>query len=113
MPNLFDPPPIYDLPLVKGQDLIVDFKNRVPDSNPAEYVEYDAGVSVSLIIDTDPPTEAVGVVDGIHAVCRLESTATDQIKAGLLWRARITLPGDPTTDLIAINGRTIRRDGKA
>lgn len=111
-PNLFDPPQKYNLPLVKGQDLIVDFKNRVPGSDPAEYVEYDEGVVVTLIIDTSPPTEAVGVVDGIHAVCRVESTVADDIRAGLLWRCRITLPDDPTTDLVAINGRTTRSDGK-
>jgi hypothetical protein len=110
-PPLFNAPPVFSLPLVKGQDLIVNFKNRVPDSNPVEYEAYEAGVVVTLIIDTAPPTEAVGVVDGVNAVCRLESTVTDTIKGGLLWRARVTLPGSPTTDLVAITGKTVRPDG--
>lgn len=112
MANLFEPPPIYDLPLVKGQDLVVDFKNRVPDSNPAEYDEYADGVSVELIIDTEPPTVATGTIDGIHAVCRLESTVCDGIKKGIPWRCRVTLPDTPPLDLVAINGVTIRSDGK-
>lgn len=112
MANLFDPPPTYDLPLVKGQDLIVDFKNRVPDTNPAEYEDYADGVTVTLIIDTDPVTQAEAVIDGIHAVCRIESTTCDTIKRGLLWRCRITIPGTPTTDLVGVNGVTVRADGK-
>lgn len=112
MANLFDPPPIYDLPLVKGQDLVVDFKNRVPDSNPAEYEEYADGVAVALIIDTETPTTATGVIDGIHAVCRVESTVCDGIRKGVPWRCRVSLPGEPTLDLVAINGLTIRSDGK-
>lgn len=110
MANLFEPPPTYNLPLVKGQDLVVDFKNRQPDSNPPEYLPYAEGTSVSLIIDTDPPTVAPAVLDGIHAVCRLESEVCDRIPARVPWRCRITLDDD--VDLVAIHGVTTRFDGK-
>lgn len=112
MANLFDPPPTYDLPLVKGQDLVIDFKNKTPGSNPAAYVDYDAGVAVSLVIDTDPVTTAVGVITGHHAVCRVESTVSDAIAKGKLWRCVVSLPGSPTTERVPANGVTIRSDGK-
>jgi hypothetical protein len=112
MANLFDPPPIYNLPLVKGQDLVVDFKNKVPGSNPATYVDYDAGVTVSLVIDTDPVTTAAAVITGYHAVCRVESADSDAIAKGKFWRCIISLPGSPTTERVPVNGVTIRADGK-
>lgn len=112
MPNLFNPPPIYDLPLVKGQDLVIDFKNKVPGSNPAEYVDYADGVTVKLVIDADTDTTAQAEIDGFHAVCRIESDVSDQLTKGLLWRCVISLPGTPTTERVPVNGRTIRSDGK-
>lgn len=113
MPNLFDPPPIYDLPLVKGQDLVVDFKNKQPGSNPAVYIDYDVGVTVAMIIDTDPVTTAEAEITGHHAVCRVESEDSDVIAKGLLWRCLVTLPGSPTTERVPVNGETKRYDGKA
>lgn len=112
MANLFEPPPIYDLPLVKGQDLVIDFKNKTPGSNPAVYVDYDVGVTVTLVIDSDPVTTAPATINGYHAVCRVESTASDGIAKGLLWRCVLSLPGSPTTERVPANGRTIRSDGR-
>lgn len=112
MANLFDPPPIYDLPLVKGQDLVIDFKNKVPGSNPAEYVDYADGVTVKLVIDADTDTVADATISGYHAVCRIESDVSDLLPRGLLWRCIISLPGTPTTERVPVNGRTIRSDGK-
>jgi hypothetical protein len=111
-PNLFDPPPKYTLPLVKGQDLVVDFKNKVPGSNPAEYEDYADGTAVSLVIETDPVTTVVAAMDGFHAVARVESTASDGIAAGKLWRCVVSLPGTPTTERVGANGKTKRFDGK-
>jgi hypothetical protein len=108
MANLFDPPPIYDLPLVKGQDVVVDFKNKVPGSDPAEYVDYDDGVTVTMVIDTDPPTTAVATISGYHAVCRIESTDSDTIVKGLEWRCVVSIPGTPSTERVPVEGRTIR-----
>jgi hypothetical protein len=112
MANLFDPPPIYNLPLVKGQDLVVDFKNKTPGSDPAVYVDYDAGVTVSLVIDTDPLTTAVATITGFHAVARVESAISDVIAKGKLWRCIVSLPGSPTTERVPVNGVTTRSDGK-
>lgn len=110
--NLFPTPPIYNLPLVKGQDLVIDFKNKTPGSDPAEYVDYAGGVTVTLIIETDPVTTAVGVITDFHAVVRVESTVSDAIAKGKLWRCVVSLPGSPTTERVPVNGVTIRSDGK-
>ena len=112
MANLFDPPPIFDLPLVKGQDLIIDFKNKTPGSNPPVFIDYDDGVTVSVTIDTNPPTEAEAEITGHHAVCRLESTVTDDIPKGVLWRCTVSIPGSPVADRVPTNGVTARYDGR-
>lgn len=113
MANLFNPPPLYDLPLVKGQDLVIDFKNKVPGSSPTEYLDYGVGVTVTLVIDSTPPTTATAVITDHHAVCRVESTASDPLAKGLLWRCVLSLPGSPTTERVPVNGVTARYDGKA
>lgn len=112
MANLFDPPPIYDLPLVKGQDLVIDFKNKTPGSEPAEFIDYADDVTVTLVIEASPVIEAEAAIDGHHAVCRVESTESDPLAKGLLWRCVVSLPGSPTTERVPVNGRTIRSDGK-
>jgi hypothetical protein len=110
--NLFAPPAIYNLPLVKGQDLVIDFKNKTPGSDPAEYINYDSGVTVTLIIDSDPVTTAEADITDYHAVCRIESTVSDTLAKGLLWRCVISLPGTPTTERVPVNGLTVRSDGR-
>lgn len=112
MATLFDPPPVYDLPLVKGQDLVVDFKNKTPGSDPPVYINYDAGVTVTLIIESDPVTTAPAAITDHHAVCRIESEVSDALAKGLLWRCVVSIPGTPTTERVPVNGRTIRSDGK-
>ena len=110
---LFDPPPIFDLPLVKGQDLIVNFKNKVPGSSPVEYEDYPDDMSVELIIDRkDDPVISTAVIDGFNAICRVESEVCDVLKAGILWRCRVNITGPPDDNLVAINGVTFRSDGK-
>lgn len=111
MTNLYDPPPIYSLPLVKGQDLVVDFKRKVPGSDPAQYVNYDPGVTVSLIIDSDPVTIAAATITTYHAVCRIESTASDALASNLKWRCVVSFPGSPSTERVPANGVTKRWDG--
>lgn len=106
---LFKPPPIRDLPLTKGQDLIVNFKNRIPNVTPAQYQPYESGVSVLLVIETSPATEVLATIDGENAVCKVESTETDTIRDGTLWRAVVNFPDN--INLVAINGATVRWDG--
>lgn len=113
MANLFDPPSIFNLPLSLGKDLVVDFQRQVTSGFPPVAVDtaYEAGTTVSLIIDTTPPTVAVATINGFHAVVRIPSEVTDHIKSKLLWRCRVSLLD--ATDLVPCNGQTIRFDGKA
>lgn len=111
MTLLFNPPLIRDLPLTLGRDLIVDFVRVDPvDDTP---MDYDAGATGRLVIDTDPVTTADAVITAEHAVCRIESAVTDLI-GKVLWRFVVSAPysEDATTDTVPVNGKTIRYDGK-
>lgn len=112
MTTLFKPPPVYGLPLSKGGDLIVDFRNKVPGSDPPAYADYPDGVQIKLVIDTDTPIQATAVMSTSHAVVRVESEVADTIPGGKLWRCIYQQAGSPTTDKVAANGRTERYDGK-
>lgn len=115
MANLYDPPPIRDLPLTRGRDLVVDFQQQIPVDDVLTYTPYGDGVTVSLIIDTDhDPVVAEAVIDGYHAIVRIESTVADIIPKGKLWRCRISTPasGEQTDDIVPVNGRTVRYDGR-
>lgn len=107
MANLYAIPQKYSLPLTKGQDLVIDFKQKIDD----EYVDYDNDVTVSLVIDTSTPIVANAVIDGYHAVCRVESTAADAVPAGVLWRLVFSTAGSPSTERVVINGKVVRADG--
>jgi hypothetical protein len=109
---LFDPPPVYGLPISKGGDILVDFKNKVRGSNPATYEDYPDGVSVVLVIDTDTAITATATISTHHAVVRIESEVADLIPAGKLWRCIYRVAGSPVTDVIVANGKTERHDGK-
>lgn len=106
-------PPIYSLPFSKGGDLSVIFRNKVPSSNPAAYVDYPDGVAVRIVIDTDEPITATAVITGEYAAVRVESEIGDLIPAGKLWRCIYQAPGSPTTEIVVTNGVTARFDGKA
>lgn len=107
MTNLFDPPAVYTLPLVKGQDLVVDFQKVDDDGNP---VDYTSDESVTLVIDTDPATTADAVINGNHATCRVESTVTDAIVKSFAWRCVVSTAGSPSTEAVPCNGKTKRFD---
>jgi hypothetical protein len=116
--NLFAPPAVYTLPLTKGRDLVIDFKQKMPDGEGVlVYTEYGEGVEVLLIIDTAPePIVAEAVIDGYHAVVKVESDITDDIPGGTYWRCLVSIPDNgseaTTTDLVPCNGRVSRFDGK-
>lgn len=109
MTNLFDPPPKYDLPLSKGGDLSVDFRNN-PSGDEVTFVDYGFGVTVTLIIDTAPVTEAPATVSTSHAAVKIESAVTDLIKATTPWRLIVSSPTSPTTETVAAYGRVKRFD---
>lgn len=110
---LFNPPPVYGLPLSKGGDLIVDFLNKVPGSDPVAYEDYPSGVAIVLKVDTDTPITATAVITTHHAVVRVESEVADIIPAGKLWRCIYRVTASPATDIIVANGKTERHDGKS
>jgi hypothetical protein len=108
--NLFDPPPKYFLPLSKGGDLSVDFRNN-PSNDDATFVDYDSGVTVTLVIDTDPVISAPATITTYHAYVKVESTVADAIAANVSWRLIVSTPTSPTTETVAANGKTKRFDG--
>lgn len=109
-PNLFTPPPKYNLPLSKGSDLSVDFRNN-PSDDQVTFVDYDAGVTVTLVIDTPTPILASATIDGHHAYVKVESAVVDAITVMVAWRVIVSTPTSPTTETVGANGKTKRFDG--
>jgi hypothetical protein len=108
MADLFAPPPKYTLPLTKSGDLVVDFLND-PNQNET-YVDYDAGVTVTLVIDTETPIEAEATITDHHAVVKIESDVADEIPSNTVWRLIYSSPTTPTTETVAAYGKTKRFD---
>lgn len=108
--TLFDPPPQYVLPLSKGGDLSVDFRNN-PSGDETTFVDYDPGVTVTLVIDTTSPVQAVATISTYHAAVKVESAVTDTIPARTGWRLIVSSPTSPTTETVAANGKVQRFDG--
>lgn len=106
--NLFAPPPKYVLPLSKGGDLVVEFLND-PDGD-GTYTDFDAGVTVTLVIEAATPVEADADVSGHTATVRVESDVADDIPTGKAWRVVVSSPTDPSTEKVAANGKTKRFD---
>jgi|SRR6185312_16783774 len=110
-PNLFSPPPKYVLPLAKGGDLSVNFQNN-PSGDGSTFVNYGAGVGVSLVIDVpDSPITAPATISGSSANVKIESTVTDTVPAGTGWRLVVSNPTSPTTEIVAAYGTVKRFDG--
>lgn len=106
---LFPPPPKYVLPLSKGGDLSVDFRN-CPSGDGTTFVAYDAGVTVTLMIDTTSPITAAATMSTYHATVKIESTVTDTIPNATVWRLIVSTPTSPTTETVAAYGNVKRFD---
>lgn len=107
------PPPIEDLPVTEGKDIIVDFQRTDPASHAP--LDYDDGSIVSLIIETTPPIIATATPEGSHAICRIpaDQTPPETVKQGTLWRCEVAVvDGADTIGLVPMNGRVVRFDGK-
>lgn len=127
MTTLFDPPPIYDLPISKGSDLFFGFIYKPlvvdEDGDPVldgggnkQYVaaDYPDGSSVKLVIETDDPAAPISVtatIDGSMATVLEDYLIADTVKNGKLWRAVITYSNG--LDQVLANGVVARWDGKA
>lgn len=113
--NLIPPPPTAILPLSLGRDVILTFRNTVPDVVPVEYVDFPAGVDVKLVIGKgSSEITSTTTITGHEAVCRIQSTEADTVKAGALWRVVVSVSngsGVPITDEVPLNGKVVRADG--
>lgn len=109
-PNLFNPPGVFALPLSTGGDLVVDFQNN-PSGDQTTFVDWDAGVTVTLAIDSATPISQAATISTYHAVVKIESTVTDLIPKNTYWRLIVSNPTSPTTEIIACNGKVARFDG--
>lgn len=110
---LFPPPLVRVLPVSLGGDIIVDFKNRVPNSNPVAYLDYPNDISVTLVIgEGADKIVKTATISTHHAVCRVESSVADTLKDTTLWACIVHVAGSPQTDdIVAINGTLERNDG--
>lgn len=107
--SIIQPPVKAILPVSLGRDVVLTFRNRVPDSDPVSYVDFPAGVSVRLVIGKgESEVTGVGVISGSYATCRIESTAADSIKTGAPWRLIVSLGSE---DEVPVNGTVVREDG--
>lgn len=113
MGNVYDPPPTADLPLSLGRDVILTFRNKVPGSDPASYVDYPAGVSVTLVIGKGASEiSGAATISGSDATCRIESTLADGVRTGTLWRVVVSkTDGAFVDDEVPLNGKVVRSDG--
>ena len=106
-PLIFAIPPRGTLPISKGGDIVVDFLQRID----GVYTDYAPGVVVKLVIDAKPQAISVdAVITTYHAVCRVESQDADGVNDGTMWRCIVSYPTIPTTEVIAMNGVTVRAD---
>lgn len=122
MTDLFPPPPVFTLPVVKGQDLRCDFVYKplvvddeglpvLADGQPQyAMADYPEGATVTLTIDTDPPTVLEATITGAHAIPVLDYLEADQLASKLLWRCVLTTTDG--IDTVLAHGTTQRRDGK-
>lgn len=113
MTNLFNPPPTAVLPLSLGRDVVLTFRNQVPNSDPVQYQNFPSGVSVKLVIGKgSTAVEGVATISGSEAVCRIESEEADKIRPGTLWRVVVSSDqGDYSADEVPLNGKVVRSDG--
>lgn len=106
---LFPTPLLRSLPLSKGGDLAFTIKPKAPtttwpDSLLSAWVEIDVDSS-------QPPTRWLGQISSNQIAFKLESTATDPIKPGRLWRLVLSFDAIPTYEQVVVNGKTRRYDG--
>lgn len=113
MSNLFDPPPTAQLPVSLGRDIVLTFRNKVPDSDPVEYLDFPDDVSVALAIGkSSSEVRGVAAISGHEATCRIESELADGLKTGALWRVIVSVTADGhTEDDVPLNGTVVRSDG--
>lgn len=115
---LYGVPPRTVLPLVKGEDVSVEFVYKpmvldnqgdpvLVDGEP-QFVEDDFPEGSILTLVIEPSVSGLAQIDGSRASVSIDHTAVDKIRAGSLWRLILSVNG---LDRVLINGRTTRSDG--
>ena len=106
---LFPTPLLRSLPLSKGGDLAFTLKPKAPTTQwPDSLIE--AWLEIDVTSDA-PPTRWEGQISSTAIAFKLESTATDPIRAGRLWRLVLSFDASPTYEQVVVNGKTKRYDG--
>lgn len=113
----FNTPPL-SLPLYVSwhADLILNFQNVDPatadDPSPTP-IDFPAGASVYLDVNTKPPLRTTAVLNGPDGVARVESDTADGFRDGTIWVLLISEPDNPTREVPIVNGVIVRADGKS
>lgn len=116
---LYGVPPKALLPLVKGEDVEVDFIYKpmalnssgeplLVDGKPV-YEEGDFPEGATLMLAIDPNVRGVATIDGSHAKINIDHALVDRIKVGALWRLVLTVED---SDRVLLNGKISRSDGQ-
>lgn len=106
MTNYIGAPPVAKkIPVTKGCDFSFTIQ-RIDDLG--EPIDFDAGTTVYVWVDLDPPVKVDAVVSGSTAGLTIPDAVCDQVKNSTRWRAVID-KGDLEVPLLV--GRFERNDG--
>lgn len=115
---LYGVPPKAILPLVKGEDVDVDFiykpmvlnNDGTPHliSGAPHYAEDDFPEGAVLALIIEPNIRGDAIIEGSHGKVNIDHTRIDRVRAGSLWRLVLTIEG---IDRVLLNGSTTRSDG--
>lgn len=98
--------------LSAGNDWIATFTPQDKQGNPLTSFGWPDGARAVLLLG--PPAAPIRTVEGVVEPAtvrfRLESVIADTIAADTEVRARIVLPGEPTTELPWFKGKVKRDD---
>jgi hypothetical protein len=121
--KLFQEPPAFELPLSKGNDLLVKcvYKPLVVDEFGAPVLDvngkkqfavapYPMGATVTMEIDSIPQGVFVASISESEAIVFGDHLLVDDTKNGTLWRIILTYQNN--VNKVMCNGIVIRADGK-
>jgi hypothetical protein len=123
--NLFNPPPVFALPLSYRGDLAFTFiyKPQVVDGsnnpvldgngNPTFAVaNYPTGATVTLWIESTPtPISVLAAISGSNAVFLIPNSTANTIGPLTPWEVVITYASGQNQ--VLCNGMTVRKDGSS
>lgn len=99
------PPATKKIPVTKGCDFSFTIQRTNSQGQP---LNFDAGTTVYVWVDLDPPVKVNAVVSGSTAAVTISDALCDQVKNSTRWRAVVD-KGDLEFPLLV--GRFERNDG--